>query len=286
MTRASDTARLVSGGAVFNEASNDVDFRVEGNGNANMLVVDAGNDRVGIGTGTPSVPFVVSNGTEEHQVSFASGEVYLMARNQSAYITQEYIANQHVFTGYGDSSSNEAMRMDSSGNVLIGTTSTSAATDPGVILKPDGLFHMNNSTTSSGISLILLYSSHSTTDQTKFEVTSEGNVKSRTNSYAGFSDERLKEQIVDASSQWDDIKAIEIKNFKFISNLDDADNPKMLGVIAQQVEKVSPNLVEIDPKDDMKTVKYSLLYLKAVKALQEAMARIETLEAEVAKLKG
>ena len=49
MTRASDTARLVSGGAVFNEASNDVDFRVESNGDANMLFVDAGNDRVYLG---------------------------------------------------------------------------------------------------------------------------------------------------------------------------------------------------------------------------------------------
>ena len=35
-----------------------------------------------------------------------------------------------------------------------------------------------------------------------------------------------------------------------------------------------------------KTVNYSILYMKAVKALQEAMTRIETLEAEVAKLKG
>ena len=137
MTRASDTARLVSGGAVFNEASNDVDFRVESNGNANMLVVDAGNDRVGVGTNTPGVPFVVSNGTEEHQVSFASGEVYVMARNQSSYITQEYIANVHAFTGYGDSSSNEAMRIDSSGNLIIGKTSTSSAT-AGSLLQPGG----------------------------------------------------------------------------------------------------------------------------------------------------
>ena len=35
-----------------------------------------------------------------------------------------------------------------------------------------------------------------------------------------------------------------------------------------------------------KAVKYSVLYMKAVKALQEAMIRIETLEAEVATLKG
>ena len=35
-----------------------------------------------------------------------------------------------------------------------------------------------------------------------------------------------------------------------------------------------------------KTVKYSILYMKAVKALQEAMTRIETLEADVKTLKG
>ena len=35
-----------------------------------------------------------------------------------------------------------------------------------------------------------------------------------------------------------------------------------------------------------KSVKYSVLYMKAVKALQEAMTRIETLEAKVATLEG
>ena len=38
---------------VFNDPSNDVDFRVESNGNANMLFVDGGNDRVGVGTASP-----------------------------------------------------------------------------------------------------------------------------------------------------------------------------------------------------------------------------------------
>ena len=41
-----------NGGAVFNEGSADVDFRVESNGNAFMLVVDASTDNVLIGTGT------------------------------------------------------------------------------------------------------------------------------------------------------------------------------------------------------------------------------------------
>ena len=39
----------VTGGVIFNEASADVDFRVESNGNANMLVVNGGGDRVGVG---------------------------------------------------------------------------------------------------------------------------------------------------------------------------------------------------------------------------------------------
>ena len=41
------------GAITFNEGSADVDFRVESNGNANMLFVDGGNNRVGVGTATP-----------------------------------------------------------------------------------------------------------------------------------------------------------------------------------------------------------------------------------------
>ena len=41
-----------NGGAVFNEGSADVDFRVETNGNANMLFVDGGNNRLQIGSAT------------------------------------------------------------------------------------------------------------------------------------------------------------------------------------------------------------------------------------------
>jgi prepilin-type processing-associated H-X9-DG protein len=48
-----DSADL-DGAVTINESSADKDFRVESNGNANMLFVDGGNDEVGIGTGTPS----------------------------------------------------------------------------------------------------------------------------------------------------------------------------------------------------------------------------------------
>ena len=51
-----------NGGAVFNESSADVDFRVESNGDANMLFVDGGNNAVGIGTGSPAAAFHVNSG--------------------------------------------------------------------------------------------------------------------------------------------------------------------------------------------------------------------------------
>ena len=71
---------------------------------------------------------------------------------------------------------------------------------------------------------------------------------------------------------------------------DELDAPNRLGVIAQEVEAAGMSglvLENIDRDEDMhdlgtvtKTVNYSILYMKAVKALQEAMTRIETLETQ------
>lgn len=145
-----------------------------------------------------------------------------------------------------------------------------------------------------------------------FSVASNGNVTNTNNSYGAISDLSLKQDIVDAASQWDDLKQVKIRKFRF---KDDPAGQLMLGVIAQELEQVSPGLVEesneitdtqvpeIDVNGNpvfdeagepvfqteklktgkiLKTVKYSVLYMKAVKALQEAMERIEALEAKVA----
>ena len=125
-----------------------------------------------------------------------------------------------------------------------------------------------------------------------FYIRTNGDVDSDTNSYGGISDIKLKENIVDANSQWDDIKNIRVRNFNFKDN----PNQKMLGVVAQEVETVSAGLVKDCPDENItspgpegtstKSVKYSILYMKAIKALQEAQTRIETLEAKVSALEG
>ena len=140
-----------------------------------------------------------------------------------------------------------------------------------------------------------------------FNVADSGNVQNSNNSYGSLSDERIKQDIADASSQWDDIKALKIRKYKLkkLVNRDGDSAPTHLGVVAQELEASGMNgLVEennpekedvalhsdfgsIDGEDNFtpgqrkKTVKYSVLYMKAIKALQEAQTRIETLEAKV-----
>jgi len=125
-----------------------------------------------------------------------------------------------------------------------------------------------------------------------FMVYTNGNVVNTNNSYGAISDEKLKENIVDAASQWGDIKALTVRKYSMKS--DNLDAPNMLGVIAQEVEAAGMGglVFESPDKDDdlndlgtvTKQVNYSILYMKAVKALQEAMDRIETLEAKVTAL--
>jgi len=128
----------------------------------------------------------------------------------------------------------------------------------------------------------------------RLKIFSNGNVVNSNNSYGAISDVKLKENIVDASSQWDDVKALTVR--KYSMKADNLDAPNMLGVIAQEVESAGMGgLVFESPDRDTdnndlgtvtKQVNYSILYIKAVKALQEAMARIETLETKVTALEG
>ena len=127
-------------------------------------------------------------------------------------------------------------------------------------------------------------------------IRTNGDFESSSNSYNGVSDLKLKENIVDSGSQWNDIKALKVRKYSFKD--EKSDSPTQLGVIAQEVETAGMSgLVQDSPDEDSpegevkhtgtvtKKVKYSVLYMKGIKALQEAMARIETLEAEVKALK-
>ena len=124
----------------------------------------------------------------------------------------------------------------------------------------------------------------------RFYVADSGNVTNTNGTYGTISDAKMKTDIVDAGSQWADIKAIRFRKFKM---KDDPAGLVQLGVVAQELEQTSPGLVDehIDRDQEgndlgttTKSVKTSVLLMKAAVALQEAMARIEQLEARVAAL--
>lgn len=119
---------------------------------------------------------------------------------------------------------------------------------------------------------------------TRLVIWSNGNVVNSNNSYGAISDKREKSEIHDASSQLADIRAIRVRKFRLKS---DPKGPLQIGVIAQEVEKVSPGLVFEQKlgRKHRKAVNYSVLYMKAFKALQELADEVDTLKAELAALK-
>jgi hypothetical protein len=228
--------------------------------------------------------------------------------------------------------------IDSSGNLLVGWT----------LANPGKVSILGNSSTSSMLNLVN-QSSPTTEASVKFATTqaasasavalaiqfgdgsavtsnslfirTNGDVENTNDSYGPIaSDQRLKQDIVDAGSQWDDLKNLRIRKFHYRN---DPDGHLQIGCIAQEAEQVSPGLVKrrpvtkedvlVNPElgtlvDDLKkpikdeegnitgyeqkvetdtevlSFKSSILFWKATKALQEAIERIETLEAKVAAL--
>jgi len=112
---------------------------------------------------------------------------------------------------------------------------------------------------------------------------------------ANLSDRNVKKDISLAANTWGYLKQWEIVSYRYKDQPDDAD--LNLGVIAQQVAKSCPEVItifqeakeatETEPaKEERLGVKEQQMYWMAIKALQEAQARIEALEADVAQLKG
>ena len=179
-------------------------------------------------------------------------------------------------TADGASSPTERMRITNTGRV------TEFATNDNCLLLAS-----NNG---AGTTYALIYGTHTATavntGTVSFAVFTNGDVQNTNNSYGAYSDLKLKENIVDAASQWSDIKALQVRKYNFKEETGQQTHTQ-IGLIAQEVELVSPGLVsEAFDRDEegaelettTKSINYSVLYMKAVKALQEAMERIEALE--------
>jgi hypothetical protein len=120
-TNGVERVNLGNSAVVFNDAGADVDFRVEGDTNANLLFVDAGNDRVGIGTSSPGAPLEVA-GTI--QIKADSNGYLNLGRFSSGY-GGAAINGTNFLSFQVDNS--DKVRIDSSGRVIVGANSATPA---------------------------------------------------------------------------------------------------------------------------------------------------------------
>ena len=305
--------------AVLTDASNgteDASFQIGtmvAGSMATTLTCSVGN--VGIGTTTPAAILDMKS----------SGSTSTALR----VLRSDANANLHALTeisGHGrlsiyDGSENEDIRLDSNGTSYISSGGNVGFGDE---KSPDGTIHAKHNGTAQPAGYFEAINGSFTNDvvyvqttkaantnfryfkanenggsATSIQILGNGNVQNANNSYGSTSDRRIKQDITDANSQWDDIKSLSFKNYKekYRVSVDGDSAPLLLGLVAQDletagmtglVESMEPDLYQKETlgiTDDVKAVKYSVLYLKAVKALQEAMTRIETLETEVQKLK-
>jgi hypothetical protein len=163
----------------------------------------------------------------------------------------------------------------------------SSATNPsGIVIRYSGAAPNNTSSQ-------FLYCFD--TSVLRAEIRSNGGLANYSANNANLSDRNTKKDIAPAADTWDCLKEWEIVNYRYKDQPDDAD--LNLGVIAQQVAESCPEVItvfqeakeatETEPAQEERLgVKEQQMMWMAIKALQEAQVRIETLEAEVAALKG
>lgn len=208
----------------------------------------------------------VVGGATEFQLGFGGTEY--------ARITSGGYFKSSSSGSYASVSASYHELLGQAGDITVRVRNTHASTPSGMMLEFSAASPDNNTQ-------YFLTCNDSTT--TRCLIYSDGDLQNHDNAYGAISDERLKTGIRDSGSQWDDIKNIRVRKYKFIADGEQA--VEQIGVVAQEVLKVSPGLVTHDEERDEYGVQYSVLYMKAVKALQEAMARIEKLEADVAEMK-
>ena len=279
-----------------------------------------------------------TDGTEDGIIRF---------RNMKGGTLTQYISTNHAEICLNEDSADLDLRVESNNNefalfvdagndgIGIGTSSPSPFR---LLVDSDssnnGIAKFNHSdATPEGIRIV--YSAAAPDNTTtnfveiqdssalRLQILGDGDVKNHDGVYTSISsDERLKSNIVDANSQWNDIKAIKFRNFKKKDDIEKYgdDAWTLLGVIAQEAEEVTPKLVQNrnpyaeeiklnsvfgtlyedgdtipegkeigdvkEVKEQVKTFKDSILFWKCAKALQEAMTRIEELETKVTALEG
>jgi len=266
----SDTA------VIINEDSDDLDFRVESNGNANMLFISGGNDVVGVGAeGDLGVGLHIKSADSGASVDSAGDELVIEGSGASGMtILSGTSSSGSIY--FGDSGDNdigyvaynhstnalmlgantgEGLRVTGDGVVSIGTTETDYSnltqhSDNGIILT-DG----NSSiiATSNGVPIVIARTNNDTNNRDMIIFnragSTQGEISAGNNNvnYGSNSDYRLKENVTYTWDATTRLKQLKPARFNFIT---DETNTLRDGFIAHEVSSIVPEAISGE-KDGM-----------------------------------
>jgi hypothetical protein len=281
-TNANERARITSGGNLLLGGTNDYARLTVSAADAARIALVAGATRavrIGADSTAAYIEGVDQTGVASYQPLYVGGSLVAMftGGTERARITSGgYFKASNNGAYYNSANPYHETRQTASNWCLLANNSNAT---------PYGHYVLYDTDTNNTGSEFLYCVGNATL---RASIRSNGGLANYQANNVSLSDVRIKKEITPLASYWNKLKAIEIVTFKYNDQTHDDLN---IGVIAQQVEAVAPELVDVDgfgetPDDGvpLKTIYTTDLYHASIRALQEAMLRIETLEAQVAAL--
>ena len=245
-------ALSAKGGAVFNEDSADVDFRVEGDGNTHALFVQGSTDKVAIGNSNPNdygslaSDLVIGTTSGEHGLTIATGTAN-SARMQFADNTSSPFRGAVEYSHGSD-----AMSFYTNGSNRMTILSTGG-------LDMQGVYDI---TTVNGANI---------------NVATDGLIRRSTSSL------RYKNTVTDATHGLAELLTLRSVTYKGNNEGDTIFG----GLIAEEVHNAGlTEFVQYNDDNEPDALAYGNMVSLCIKAIQELSTKVTALEAEVKALKG
>ena len=256
-------------------------------GGAEAMRIDSSGN-LGIGTTSPAQKFVVSNGgaagVEVSPSGGSQGGTYIQSYNRSgaAFVATELIASKIGF--YTGTSPVLAALLDSSGNLVVGKTTTADTTVGFSVIGSGGAQPACVTSTLSGTTntntTMQVYSTGASAY--RFYVGMAGTVFATSTVITAISDQRLKENVRDIDTGLDEIMALKPRRFDWKEGKGQ-DKKDVAGFIAQEFETVFPECVGTSKAGgdgiEYKNINHETLIPTLVKAIQELKTEFDAYKA-------
>jgi hypothetical protein len=248
-------------------------IRSNSGGLAEAMRIDSSGN-VGIGTASPGRILTVSDTSSSPFISIigsASNEGGILFGDNVSDAAGQIRYNHPSGYLYFSTEGAEALRIDSSGQLLISCTgqTSDAPNADGFLFQ--GIGNLKIRVNSDGQVCQQYYSPTGGTGSPVGTIT----VNSSSTAFNTSSDQRLKENIADADDSGSKVDAIQVRKFDWIADGSHQD----YGMVAQELQAVAPEAVSA-PEDpnEMMGVDYSKLVPMLVKEIQSLRARVQQLE--------